>query len=116
MFVDWKGQVGYVPCTNLATNPYLNFIIGTDEIADLYVKFELLALFHSHPQSHPLPSRKDMQAFPRHYVDKGLILVMGEDVREDRWVWYNESGVLNNGVGFSGDGAGVGAGVAWRVE
>jgi proteasome lid subunit RPN8/RPN11 len=54
------------PLVNVAANPTIEYLSGDRSLLDAHVDvrrrgLEVLAFYHSHPTSRPIPSRKDLE-------------------------------------------------------
>lgn len=49
-----------IPCKNVAADPLTTFLIDPIEYARLSSQHEIVAIFHSHPDNHSLPSGADL--------------------------------------------------------
>lgn len=50
-----------VTCRNEADDPFTGFVIGRDEADDWWATGQVEGVWHSHPQSHAVPSSDDQR-------------------------------------------------------
>lgn len=92
MFVQrLDSDIWYLPMVNTSKQPALHFEISVDQMIDVMDEgMDLVALFHSHPNGRQEPSAIDIQTFPVHYVDHGLIYAfLGSGVLASEVIYYN---------------------------
>lgn len=87
--------VEYCPADNIAKDPRVGSEVAAEWLAHkmLDLKLEPLAMFHSHPSGIAVPSRGDIDFFPVHYVNWGLLWTY----TEHRSIWrYNKNGEVTH--------------------
>lgn len=56
----FKGRLKYVPCRNIAIDPYSNFAIHPEDYSNAEDSGKITHIVHSHPNQSPEPSQADL--------------------------------------------------------
>ena len=83
----YKGKEKYFPCKNLAEDPEDQFIIDPDDWVKAEDIGEIVAVFHSHPNSPPFPSQADLASCE--YLDLPFYIVTPES---EQWNYFEPFG------------------------
>ena len=90
----YKGKEKYFHCKNLAEDPEDQFIIDPDDWVKAEDAGEIVAVFHSHPNSPPFPSQADLVSFE--YLDLPFYIVTPEP---EQWNYFEPSGYKKGLIG-----------------
>ena len=94
LLVVYKGKEKYFPCKNLAEDPEDQFIIDPDDWVKAEDAGEIVAVFHSHPNSPPFPSQADLVSCE--YLDLPFYIVTPEP---EQWNYFEPSGYKKGLIG-----------------
>ena len=90
----YKGKEKYFPCKNLAEDPEDQFIIDPDDWVKAEDTGEIVAVFHSHPNSPPFPSQADLASCE--YLDLPFYIVRP---KTEQWNYFEPSGYKKGLIG-----------------